>query len=511
MKTRALIAAVILTTSGTALAVERTYRVENHFSIQRNGTLILENPVGDIQISGADINGVHVEVLKSVVAKDEDGLEEGRFFTELVVGGNDETRVLRTQMGTGARKKEWASSVMWRVSVPRTVNVRVASTSSNRIVIGNLRGTLYVKNFEGNVVLQNNIGAVTVESVNGSIIADVPADRGETRLTTINGHITVRVPADADVRWFAESIAGDIRTNLPVRGMFAGPALRGSINAPGGVPLYTATLTGNVHLLGSGMTQRPQSVRTIERILIPPEQKEHRVGDLRRPLVNGSITYTTVVGDVVINEIRGGALLTTGAGRVELGSVDGDATVRSRGGALQLGEILGTLNASTRAGDIFVEAARRGGTLETTGGTIRLIYTGGPTRITTGGGDIVVRQAFGPTIASTRSGDISVTMDPSVGRQLIDLRTENGNIVLNVSPKFTGDIDLTIFTTDPVAHKVTSDLAGLSITNEAQADGRTRIRATGKVNGGGERVTLQATGGSIRILTSPVAPTLLGR
>jgi hypothetical protein len=234
-------------------------------------------------------------------------------------------------------------------------------------------------------------------------------------------------------------------------------------------------------------------------------------GGIRRGVVDGSITYNTMAGDVLISEVRGGAILTTEAGKVQLGSVAGNATVVSRGGSLQLGEILGTLRASTRAGDIFVEAARRGGTLETTGGTIRLLYTGGPTRLITGGGDIVVRQAAGPIEASTRSGDITIGVDRVTVKQKIDAVTEKGNVVLNVGPQFGGDFDLTIITDDANAHTIESQLSGLTISRTKETEGRVRVRATGRINGGGEKVMLQASGGSIRIITAPSGPALLGR
>ncbi len=514
MKIRGLAAAVFFATCGAAFAannVGRTYRVESQFPLSANGTLVLENAVGDIEIVGADMAGVAVDVLKTIVAKEEAGLEEGRHLTELVVGGNEETRMLRTQLGKGPRTKEWASTVFWRVRVAKTASVRVTSTTSNRIRVANMRGNVFVKNFNGTVAVENNTGYVTVDSVNGSIAFTSPTINAETRLKTVNGNINAYVRPDADLRWIAESIAGDIRSNLPVRGMFSGPTFRGSVNAPGGQILSTVSLMGTVQLLGAGVRQRAESLRGLDRprIQIPPEQQNYVVGGLRRATVDGSITYTGL-GDVVINEVRGGAQLSTDAGKVQLGSVTGDATVNSRGGSLQLGEILGALKASTRAGDIFVEAARRGGTIETTGGTIRLLYTGGPTRLVSGGGDVVVRQAVGPIDAETRSGDILIAMDRSAKKQKIDAKTDKGNILLNLPTSFAADIDVTIITTDPIAHTVHSDFPGLSVSNE-QFDGKTRIRATGKINGGGERVTLHATGGSIRIVSAPLGPALLGR
>ena len=513
MKARLLFAVLIFAASAASAAhsVGKTFRVESKFDLSANGTLTLDTGSGDIEIMGIDGEELFTDVLKTVVATDDDGIEEGRHFTELMVGGDATNRLLRTMMG-GPRTKQWSSSVFWRLRVPRAVNLRVLSTSSNHVKVTGMKGSVYVKNFNGTVYIENCAGASTVDSANGSILYTAPSLLAETHLTTVNGHVTVRVNADTDLRWVAESPGGDIRTNLPVRGMLDGPAFRGSVNAPGGPVLFTASLTGNVHLLGNGIPDNViQSIRSSPRITVPQGQQNVSKAALRRGIVEGSITYSTMMGEIMITEVRGAALLSTDAGRVQLGSVFGDCTVRSSGGPLQLGEILGTLKASTSAGDIFVEAARRGGTIETTGGTIRLLYTGGPTKLTSGGGDIVVRQAAGSIDAATHSGDITIGVDRATRKQRIEATTEKGNVVLNVGPAFGGAFDLTVITDDPEANTIQApDIPGLSVNREV-VDGKTRIHAIGNMNGGGDRVIIEATGGSIRIVTAPAGPAVLGR
>jgi DUF4097 and DUF4098 domain-containing protein YvlB len=170
-----------------------------------------------------------------------------------------------------------------------------------------------------------------------------------------------------------------------------------------------------------------------------------------------------------------------------------------------LGDIMGQLFASTQAGDVLVRSAREGGRLFTAGGTIRVLYTGGPTLLQSGGGDIVVRQAAGPINAETRSGDINVTADPNKQTQKIEARTGHGNIVLNISPTFGADLDMMVVTSNPDANAIHSDFSGLQFKRE-QVSGKTRIRATGKLNGGGERVDLYAEEGDINIVNMTTSP-----
>jgi hypothetical protein len=52
---------------------------------------------------------------------------------------------------------------------------------------------------------------------------------------------------------------------------------------------------------------------------------------------------------------------------------------------------------------------------------------------------------------------------------------------------------------------VDSDLPGLTLSRQRINATQIRVRATGKVNGGGERVVLHSNGGNIQIRNRPLA------
>src|SRR6185503_10102677 len=106
------------------------------------------------------------------------------------------------------------------------------------------------------------------------------------------------------------------------------------------------------------------------------------------------------------------------------------------------------------------------------------------TRLESGGGDITVRQANAPLSAETRSGDIFIAMDGAARSQKVFARTFKGSVAFNVSRGFGADIDAVVITVDPEANNIRTDMTGLSI-QRSQVNGKTRIRATGKINGGG--------------------------
>jgi hypothetical protein len=87
----------------------------------------------------------------------------------------------------------------------------------------------------------------------------------------------------------------------------------------------------------------------------------------------------------------------------------------------------------------------------------------------------------------------------------IEARTAQGNVTISMNPKFGADIDAVIMTSDADVNSIHSDFPGLQTKSE-QVGSRTRIHATGKVNGGGERVELYAEEGDIHISNLTASP-----
>lgn len=519
MKNRLLIACILVSVVGSAQAgsvLRKTVQAERKYSLDPGGTFVLDNPLGDVEIIGADVTEVQATIITTITAANDAAFQEALRHSGLLLGGDTKTRVVKTAAVPAIyRQTPWSVSANWKVRLPRSASVRLSSYSSRTIRISNLLGNVSVNNFNGSLILTNLNASTLAESVNGSIIYSTPNPRGNVVLGTVNGSVTATVASNADVRWVAKTVKGDIRTNLPARGTLFGTTFRGSVNAPGGPTITTSSLMGDVGLFAVGSpTANAQSIRNVPTVVQSPtivagqQTSAAGRGGFVRGTVIKSVKYATNLGDVKVSRIRGDVDVFTGAGQVQLGEVTGVSKVRSLGGPLQLGEMMGVLTASTRAGDILVDSTRRGGTISTEGGTISLLYTSGPTTLTSGGGDITVRQAAAPVNAETSSGDIAITIDPQSKTETISAQTGKGNVILNVPPLFRADIEATITTNDPTGDTIVSDMPGLSITRE-QVGGTTRVRAVGKINGGGEKVVLKATGGDIRISTGRAGPTLV--
>jgi DUF4097 and DUF4098 domain-containing protein YvlB len=510
MMRRSILIAVLLATATSASARQfiSTDRKTIEMPMFIAGNFRLENPDGDIDVVGTDDTVASVYYLKTITGVDEIARDEGAKMALVQITGDERQRIVRTWISP-VRRFNWTANFNYVVRLPRTANVTIVSGSSTRIRVADMRGGLRVQNFSGGILLERVMGPTRVDSANGNIVFQTPPQiAADVRLTSVNGSVEVHTSPAATFRWIAEANRGETKTTLPVSGTFAGTKFSGYLNARGSATLVTNSLMGNVALLRNGSTLSeaqlvremvPQSAAPPTRFIVVPTLPT-RPGPFRQQLINGPFEYATTLGDVAIAEIRGDANILTGAGSVQIGAVTGQLQVESRGGPLTLGQILGPLTARTAAGDVIVQSAREGSSITTGGGIIRLLRSIGAARLESGGGDIVV-NASGPVSAETRSGDITVTLDRAAKSQRVIARTAKGNVLLHVGPGFGADIDATVVTTDANANTIRSEFGGLSVQRDQIVGGRTRIRATGKINGGGERVELFAENGGIQITT----------
>ena len=516
-----LVVLATLAVAGAAVAqVIVTDPLEHEFAIAPGGLVVIDNAFGNIHVSTHNLAKVVVSADRVIKAVDGNAVGEARQAVQRVVEGNDKLKILRTVQPPGANAR-WSAQVNYRVLLPRNVNLKIQSQLTGGIRVTDVNGEVSVKNFKGPVLIENPGSGLAVENINGDITVIAP--RGipaNAHLLSINGSIGVRLPADARFTWDVDTVMGDARTDLPLRdGRYvSGTQFRGSINDAGNVTLTTQSFKGNVFLLLPGSSGTDAiSVRRLAKQFTRPKSEvgaslpptDNRRG-VRLPLVQNSFRYSTTIGDVKIDEIRGAARIYTGAGEINLGSVFGYCDLLSRGGPLTLGEITGPLTARTEGGNISIQRARVGGTIITGGGTIQVQDLGGPGQLSSGGGDIIVRRAAGSINAETRSGDITITLDQKLKREQVTAKTAKGNILLTIPAGFGADVDATIITSDPSANAIRSDVPGLSVQRE-QIGAKTRIRATGKINGGGDRVELHAQDGGIHLAVdaprvSPMVP-----
>lgn len=199
--------------------------------------------------------------------------------------------------------------------------------------------------------------------------------------------------------------------------------------------------------------------------------------------------------------------LTTAGGKIDIADIDGEIVARTAGGGLAIGDVAGSVHGRTAGGSIRIADASGDVDVRTSGGTVRIGRAGGPVHARTTGGSIHIDDARGSVSAHTtggsiRLGEVGGTLDAkttggsiraTLARQPQGdsrLRTTGGSIELAVSGDIGVDIDART-----TGGRVSSDL------NAAAPVSQSKSALVSEVNGGGPKLTLRTTGGSIRLRT----------
>jgi len=197
--------------------------------------------------------------------------------------------------------------------------------------------------------------------------------------------------------------------------------------------------------------------------------------------------------------------LTTAGGKIGIADIHGEIAARTAGGSLAIGEVGGSVHGRTAGGSIRIADATGAVDVVTSGGTIRIGRVGGPVHARTTGGSIHVDDARGSVSAKTTGGSIKLgevrgTLDAKTTGGSIratlarqpegdsTLRTTGGSIDLAVSEEIGVDVDART-----TGGRVSSDL------NAAAPISQSKSALVSEVNGGGPKLTLRTTGGSIRL------------
>lgn len=180
--------------------------------------------------------------------------------------------------------------------------------------------------------------------------------------------------------------------------------------------------------------------------------------------------------------------LTTRDGSITVGSLAGRMVVRTTRGNIFLKRIEGEIDAKAEVGDITISRCTGAVVASTLKGSIHAGTMGGRTELKSAGGEIEVLAARGGLEVSAEAGDVIVGFPRQLGGDA-RVRTGYGNIVATIDPAANCVVEASSFW-----GKV---LTKLPLTVESGGDGKGRL--TGRLNQGGPRLTLSASGGNVQL------------
>lgn len=229
----------------------------------------------------------------------------------------------------------------------------------------------------------------------------------------------------------------------------------------------------------------------------------------------GDVTVDTSGGHITIGDVDGEVYADTSGGRIRIGNVNGDIRADTSGGSIEVGEAQGEVDLNTSGGSIRagyaqgpVRADTSGGNIrlegsatavyaDTSGGNIEINGSNGPIEADTAGGNIEINNAAGEVSADTSGGRVEVHLLPLApgADGDVDIETSGGDVTLSISSgrAVTIHAELDVSRRSRGDYRIYTDFP-LSVNDD---DGH--VIGRGDVNGGGDRVNIEASNGDIHI------------
>jgi len=232
----------------------------------------------------------------------------------------------------------------------------------------------------------------------------------------------------------------------------------------------------------------------------PPAPPADFDGEVVRGDVAGDFLSTTSGGNYRIGRVSGRVKILTHSGEIRVGGIGSGGELKTYGGDVILGPVTGDLKVSTAAGDIRVDSVSGSALADTAGGDIRIQSVGGSLDANTAGGDVIVPRVGGSVRASTAGGDVRIGVTSKDIRGGITIRNSGGDVSLSIPADTKADVELVVTGAEDEETPIRSDFGYLTIDKKPGTQ-----RATAVLNGGGEKIVVRTTSGSIRLRKGPAA------
>jgi DUF4097 and DUF4098 domain-containing protein YvlB len=179
--------------------------------------------------------------------------------------------------------------------------------------------------------------------------------------------------------------------------------------------------------------------------------------------------------------------LKTKGGSIDVSEIEGDVKARTSGGSLRFAYVKGPVWGRTSGGSITLDGCSGDVDVNTSGGSIKIGEVKGEVKAHTSGGSIQVKEVMGTINASTSGGSITayISKQPKADCSLV---TSGGSITAHLTEGIAVDLD--------------AGTSGGHVTTDFEVTIKGKIsksKLIAKINGGGPRLYLHTSGGSVYI------------
>src|SRR4029079_7782950 len=105
-----------------------------------------------------------ISAVTTIIAVDRQSRDEARENTSINFDCNNPHQCVVKTVVPPLRSPRWSSSVKYTVRVPKTVHVRVLTTSADQVHVSNIMGNVTARAFTSPLVFANGLAAPTADS-----------------------------------------------------------------------------------------------------------------------------------------------------------------------------------------------------------------------------------------------------------------------------------------------------------------------------------------------------------
>ena len=225
-----LMAILLMTVQGSAFEKEEKVKIEKTLRFSDPGgrkEVVVDNINGSIRVSGYNGRDVELVAHKTIFARSNQKLEEGREKIQLEITEEDDAIILyvdapyRRRDGSinyrGWRYYGYEVTFDIELRVPTDTDLHLKTINEGRIVVENVKGDYDLDNINGSIELTGAEGSGRVYALNGTV--NVQFDRNpesDCYFGSLNGRIEVKFQPgfSADLRF--KTFNGEVYTDFPV-------------------------------------------------------------------------------------------------------------------------------------------------------------------------------------------------------------------------------------------------------------------------------------------------------
>lgn len=206
----AVLSILLLGSAWTASALGITKDFDQKYPLQPGGTFELQNVNGTVEVQGWDRNEVEVHAVKTAKQRESD-LERVSIDVTAKPGGISVSTRYPQDEGVEV-------AVEYTIHVPHGADLQHLTTVNGGLKVSEVDNIEELRTVNGNIEVFEGGGPVRAHTTNGNIRIELPRARRIGALTaeTMNGSLLLAIPSDTQAELETRCLNGSFSSELPI-------------------------------------------------------------------------------------------------------------------------------------------------------------------------------------------------------------------------------------------------------------------------------------------------------